>query len=89
MNRHWVLIENSGIELAKNQITVNAVAPGFIDTEMTKGMPEEVTKKFLEQIPLARVGKVDDVVNAVMFLCSPMADYITGQVIHVNGGFYM
>jgi 3-oxoacyl-[acyl-carrier protein] reductase len=76
-------------ELARQQITVNAIAPGFIDTDMSKGMPEDVTRKFLEQIPLGRIGKVEDVVNAALFLCSPMADYITGQVIHVNGGFYM
>jgi 3-oxoacyl-[acyl-carrier protein] reductase len=76
-------------ELAKQRITVNAVAPGFIDTEMTQSMPEEVTRKFLEQIPLARMGRVDDVVAAVLFLCSPTAGYVTGQVIHVNGGFFM
>jgi 3-oxoacyl-[acyl-carrier protein] reductase len=76
-------------ELAKQRITVNAVAPGFIDTEMTRGMPEDVARKFIEQVPLARLGQVDDVVAAVSFLCSPQAGYITGQVIHVNGGFYM
>ena len=76
-------------ELAKQRITVNAVAPGFIDTEMTQSMPEDVTRKFLEQIPLARMGRVDDVVAVVLFLCSPLAGYLTGQVIHVNGGFFM
>src|SRR5437762_3970954 len=76
-------------EFARQNVTVNAIAPGFIDSDMSKGMPEDVTKKFLEQIPLGRIGKVEEVVNAVLFLCSPMADYITGQVIHVNGGFYM
>lgn len=76
-------------EWAKQQITVNAIAPGFIDTEMTRGMPEEAAKKFLEQIPLGRAGQVDDVVNAALFLVSPQSGYITGQVIHVNGGFYM
>ena len=76
-------------ELAKQHITVNAVAPGFIDTEMTRGMPEEVTRKFLEQVPLARLGQAEDVAAAVTFLCSRQAGYITGQVIHVNGGFYM
>ena len=76
-------------ELARNRITVNAIAPGFIDTEMTKGMPEDVTKKFVEQIPLGRFGTVEDIVGAALWLCSPYAHYVTGQVIHVNGGFYM
>jgi 3-oxoacyl-[acyl-carrier protein] reductase len=76
-------------ELARSKITVNAIAPGFIDTEMTKGMPEDVTKKFVEQIPLGRFGTVDDIVGAALWLCSPYARYVTGQVIHVNGGFYM
>jgi 3-oxoacyl-[acyl-carrier protein] reductase len=76
-------------EFARQQITVNAIAPGFVETEIIKDMPADVTKKFIDQIPLARLGKVDDVVNATLFLCSPMADYITGQVIHLNGGFYM
>ena len=76
-------------ELARQQITVNAVAPGFIDTEMTRSMPEAVTQQFLTQIPLGRIGQVEDVVSAVLFLCSPLTGYITGQVIHVNGGFYM
>ena len=76
-------------EVARNNITVNAIAPGFIDTEMIKGMHEDVTKKFIEQIPLGRFGAVDDVVGVALWLCSPYARYVTGQVIHVNGGFYM
>ncbi|MGH7179285.1 MAG: 3-oxoacyl-ACP reductase family protein [Tepidisphaeraceae bacterium] len=76
-------------ELARNRITANAIAPGFIDTEMTKGMPDDVMKKFVEQIPLGRFGQIDDIVGAVLFLSSPLASYVTGQVIHVNGGFYM
>lgn len=76
-------------ELARQQITVNAVAPGFIDTEMSRAMPEEVTKQFPAQVPLGRVGEVDDVVYAVLALCSPRARYITGQVLHVNGGLWM
>jgi 3-oxoacyl-[acyl-carrier protein] reductase len=76
-------------EFARQQVTVNAVAPGFIDTEMSRTMPEDVTKKFLEQVPLGRFGQVQDVVNAVLFLCSPHASYITGHVLNVNGGFYM
>ncbi|HEX4125103.1 MAG TPA: 3-oxoacyl-ACP reductase family protein [Tepidisphaeraceae bacterium] len=76
-------------ELAKQQITVNAVAPGFVATDMTRDMPADVMKKFVEQIPLGRVGRVDDIANAVLFLCSPLAEYITGHVLDVNGGFYM
>ena len=76
-------------ELAKQQITVNAVAPGFIDTEMSRGMPEDVARQFLAQVPAGRYGKVDDVVFPVLFLCSRYAEYITGQVIHVSGGFFM
>ena len=84
------LTRTAARELARQQITVNAVAPGFIDTDMTRGtMPESVTQKFLEQVPLGRIGKIEDVVNAVMFLCSPNSSYITGQILHVNGGFYM
>ena len=76
-------------ELAKQQITVNAIAPGFIDTDMSRGMPEDVAKQFLAQVPAGRYGKVDDVVFPVLFLCSRYASYITGQVIHVSGGFFM
>jgi 3-oxoacyl-[acyl-carrier protein] reductase len=76
-------------ELAKQQITVNAIAPGFIDTEMSRTMPENVARQFLAQVPVGRYGKVDDVVFPVLFLCSRYAEYITGQVIHVSGGFYM
>jgi len=76
-------------ELARQRITVNAVAPGFVDTDMTRGMPADVKGKFVEQIPLARLGTVDDITAAVMFLASPFASYITGHVLHVNGGFHM
>src|SRR4051812_40822077 len=76
-------------ELARNQITVNAVAPGFINTELSRGMPEDVTKEFMSQIAVGHFGEVDDIVYAVMFLCSEAARYITGQIVHVNGGFYM
>lgn len=76
-------------ELARQQITVNAIAPGFIDTDMSRGMPEDVAKQFLAQVPAGRYGKVDDVVFPVLFLCSRYASYITGQVIHVSGGFFM
>ena len=76
-------------ELARQQITVNAIAPGFIDTEMGRMMPDDVARKFIEQVPLGRMGQVEDVVNAAVFLCSSRASFITGQVIHVNGGFFM
>src|SRR5205809_8035475 len=76
-------------ELAKQQITVNAIAPGFIDTEMSQNMPEDVAKQFLAQVPLGRSGRADDGVFPVLFLCSRYAEYLTGQVIHVSGGFFM
>jgi len=76
-------------ELARQQITVNAIAPGFIDTDMSRTMPDDVTQKLMEQVPLGRKGRVEDVVDAALFLCSSHAQYITGQVIHVNGGFFM
>src|SRR4051812_8393200 len=76
-------------ELAKQQVTVNAIAPGFVQTEMTKDLGEDVVKKTLEQIPLGRWAQVDDIVNAVLLLCSPLAAYVTGHTLHVNGGFYM
>jgi 3-oxoacyl-[acyl-carrier protein] reductase len=73
-------------ELASRGITVNAVAPGFIDTEMTQGVAAGAREQLLNEIPLGRVGTVDDVAAAVRFLASPEAAYITGQVLHVNGG---
>ena len=76
-------------ELARQNITVNAIAPGFIDTELTRRLPEEVARQFLDQIPLGRYGQVADVVYPVLCLCSRYAGYITGQIIHVSGGFYM
>jgi 3-oxoacyl-[acyl-carrier protein] reductase len=76
-------------ELARQQITVNAIAPGFIDTDMTRTMPPDVARRLLEQVPIGRMGKVEDVVDAALFLCSEHAQYITGQVLHVSGGFYM
>src|SRR5216110_1610636 len=83
------LTKVSARELARNQITVNAVAPGFIDVGMSKGMPDEVTQNFIKQIPLGRLGEVSEIVNAILFLASPMASYITGHVLIVNGGYYL
>ena len=76
-------------EMARKQITVNAVSPGFVKTEIIRDMPEEVAKRFKAQVPLGRLGEVDDVIGPVLFLCSAEARYITGQVLHVNGGFWM
>ncbi len=75
-------------ELAPRNITVNAVAPGFIDTDMTQVIPEDIKEKYLESIPMKRMGKPEEVADAVLFLASDMSSYITGEVIHVNGGMY-
>jgi 3-oxoacyl-[acyl-carrier protein] reductase len=75
-------------ELASRNITANAVAPGFIDTPMTQGLPEKAREALFAQIPLGRLGTAEDVAEAVAFLASPQASYITGQVLHVNGGMY-
>ncbi len=83
------LTKVSARELARQNITVNAIAPGFIDVGMSKGMPDEVTENFKKQIPLGRLGDVSEIVNAALFLASPMASYITGHVLNVNGGYYM
>jgi 3-oxoacyl-[acyl-carrier protein] reductase len=76
-------------ELAARNIQVNAIAPGFIDTEMTKKLSEDVRTKLAEQIPLKKLGRAEDVAAACVFLASPDSDYITGQVVNVNGGMYM
>ena len=83
------LTKVSAREFARQNITVNAIAPGFIDVGMSKGMPEEVTQNFIKQIPLGRLGEAHEIVDAALFLASPMASYITGHVLNVNGGFYV
>jgi 3-oxoacyl-[acyl-carrier protein] reductase len=83
------LTKVSAREFARQNITVNAIAPGFIDVGMSKGMTEEVMANFIKQIPLGRLGDVKEIVDAALFLSSPMASYITGHVLNVNGGFYM
>ena len=83
------LTKVSARELARQNITANAIAPGFIDVGMSKGMPDEVTENFKKQIPLGRLGDVREIVDAALFLASPMASYITGHVLNVNGGYYM
>ena len=81
--------EGDFIEVGSRNITVNCVAPGFIDTNMTRVLPEEVKENLVKQIPLARLGSPEDIAAAVAFLASPQAAYITGSVLHVNGGMFM
>ena len=76
-------------ELGSRNITVNCVAPGFIETDMTAGLGEEQQKALLGQIPLGHLGKPADIAHAVAYLASPLAGYVTGQELHVNGGMYM
>jgi 3-oxoacyl-[acyl-carrier protein] reductase len=76
-------------EIGSRNITVNTVAPGFIDTDMTRELSEEQKQKLVGQIPLGRLGSADEIASAVVFLASPGAAYITGETIHVNGGMYM
>ena len=76
-------------ELGSRNITVNCVAPGFIDTDMTRALPQEQKQALLAQIPLGRLGAPEDVAAAVAYLASPAAAYVTGAVLHVNGGMYL
>lgn len=76
-------------EVGSRGITVNTVAPGFIDTDMTRALGDEQRQALIQQIPLSRLGTVDDIAQAVLFLASPSASYITGETIHVNGGMHM
>jgi len=76
-------------EYARRNIQVNAVAPGFIDTAMSQAIPEKERELLIKQIPMERLGTPEDVAEAVLFLSSPAADYVTGQVLNVNGGMYM
>ena len=83
------LTKTSARELASRNITVNAVAPGFIDTEMTRSLNENIKQQLKEQIPMGKLGRPEDIANCIKFLVSDDASYITGQVIHVNGGMLM
>lgn len=82
------ITKSAAKELAGRNITVNAVAPGFIETDMTAKLPDEVRKAYEDAIPLKRMGSVQNVADAVAFLASDKAEYITGQIIAVNGGMY-
>lgn len=83
------LTKSNAREMAKRNVTVNAVAPGFIATAMTDALPEKVREELAAQIPLERLGSADDIANAVTFLASEASAYITGHVLSVNGGMYM
>ena len=83
------LTKSNARELAKRNVTVNAVAPGFIATAMTDALPEKVREELIAQIPLARLGSAEDIAHAVVFLALEKSAYITGHVIAVNGGMYM
>jgi 3-oxoacyl-[acyl-carrier protein] reductase len=83
------LTKSNAREMAKRNVTVNAVAPGFIETAMTDALPEKVRQELAAQIPLERLGSADDIANAVVFLASESSAYITGHVLSVNGGMYM
>ena len=76
-------------EIGSRNITVNVVAPGFIDTDMTRELSEEQRNNLLQNIPLSRLGQPGEIAGAVLFLASPLGAYITGETIHVNGGMYM
>ena len=83
------LVRQLGHELGEFGITVNCVAPGFIDTDMTRNLPQDVTDSLTKQIPLGRFGHVRDIASLVSFLCSESGSYITGETIQVNGGMYL
>lgn len=83
------LTKTTARELASRNITVNAVAPGFIDTDMTAKLPEDIRSGLLTQIPLGKLGQADDIAQVVLFLASDAASYMTGQTLHVDGGMYM
>lgn len=76
-------------EMGSRNITVNVIAPGFIDTDMTHSLPSMIKEEILKRIPLKRLGQVEDIAETVLFLASDAANYITGETIHVNGGMYM
>lgn len=83
------LTKAAALELAPRGVTVNAIAPGFIETDMTEALPADVREKYLQRIPLGKLGTVQDIAETVAFLASDQATYITGQVLGINGGLYL
>lgn len=83
------MTKSNAREMAKRNVTVNAVAPGFITTAMTENLPEKIKESLSAQIPMERFGTPEDIANAVVFLASETSGYITGQILAVNGGMYM
>ena len=83
------MTKSAALELASRGIRVNAVAPGFIETDMTASLTDDVKAAYMEKIPLKSLGKAEDIAQAVIYLASPMSDYMTGQTLHLNGGLYM
>jgi 3-oxoacyl-[acyl-carrier protein] reductase len=83
------LTRSSAREFASRNITVNGVAPGYIETDMTDGLPDDIKEKILQEIPLGILGQSEDIAGAVAYLASDEAKYVTGQIIHVNGGLFL
>ena len=83
------MTKSAALELASRGIRVNAVAPGFIETDMTAALTDDVKAAYMKKIPLKSLGKAEDIAQAVIYLASPMSDYMTGQTLHLNGGLYM
>ena len=83
------MTKSAALEFASRGIRVNAVAPGFIETDMTASLSDDVKAAYMEKIPLKSLGKPEDIANAVVYLASPLSDYMTGQTLHLNGGMYL
>ena len=83
------MTKSAALECASRGIRVNAIAPGFIETDMTSSLSDDVKAAYMEKIPLKSLGKPEDIANAVIYLASPLSDYMTGQTLHLNGGMYL
>ena len=83
------MTKSAALECASRGIRVNAVAPGFIETDMTASISDDMKAAYMEKIPLKSLGKPEDIANAVIYLASPLSDYMTGQTLHLNGGMYL